>query len=506
MTTGIITELSDSDKDPGFYGKTSYGVGALSIGDIPLKLLLVGLKHASLGSLTNDTQVVQVFSETDVDTYAGAGGELARMGYAALQIPGVQIYLAATAPADTPTAATMTIVIGGTWTAAGTLKIIVGGVEINASVLAADATTAVATTLGAAINAKSKCAASATVNSSTVTLTWKSATVRGNRGVVFKDLTGAPTGLTATLGGGGSAVTGDAVTGNGITFTGGAGVDSVTTLLSTLFTGRYNRIVAATHDSTNLALWETQLDAKAGPFEGRMEHAIFGNNGTLSAAAALALTPLNNWRCQMAHLEASETPIEEVIAVLGAIRTVTEQSTPNVSFSGVVLPGVRPQRDRAKWLSHSTRVSALNSGVTPLATSEQGEVSIVRSITTRSQTSAGDPDARTLDTSDSVVPDYVRDVLRLYWLSVFKVANPYVREDASDEEKEPPAGAATPSRWNAAAEVKLLELQDQLILTAVELNRPKTVYNSTAKRLASIVPVRRLPLQEQMEVLVAQVA
>lgn len=505
MTTGVITELSDSDKDPGFYGKTAFGVGALSVGDIPLKLLLVGLKHATLGSLTNDTQVVQVFSESDVDTYAGAGGELARMGYAALQIPGIQLYLAATAPAASPTAATMTIVIGGTWTTAGTIKIIVGGVEISASVLAGDATTDVATTLNAAINAKSKCAAKSTVASSTATLAWKSATVRGNRGVVFKDLSGAPSGLTVTLGGGGSAVTGDAVTGNGITFTGGAGVDSVTTLLSTLYTGRYNRIVAATHDSTNLALWETQLDAKAGPFEGRMEHAIFGNQGTLSAAAALALTPLNNWRCQMVHLEASETPIEEAIAVLGAIRTVTEQTTPNVSYSGTVLPGVRPQRDRSKWLSHSIRVSALNSGVTPLATSEQGEVSVVRSITTRSQTSAGDPDDRTLDTSDSVVPDYVRDALRLYWLYTFKPANPYVREDPSDEEKEPPAGAATPKGWNGAVTAQLLDLQDQLILTAVELNPPKTVYNAVAKRLASIVPTRRLPLNEQMEVLVSQI-
>ena len=43
MTTGVITELSDSDKDPGFYGKTAYGAGPIALQSIPLKLLLLGL-------------------------------------------------------------------------------------------------------------------------------------------------------------------------------------------------------------------------------------------------------------------------------------------------------------------------------------------------------------------------------------------------------------------------------------------------------------------------------
>jgi phage tail sheath gpL-like len=235
-----------------------------------------------------------------------------------------------------------------------------------------------------------------------------------------------------------------------------------------------------------------------------MEHAIVGSNGTLSAAAALSLSPMNAQRMQHVWMEATETPIEEIIGQIGALRTSTEQTTPNVSYSGYVLSGVKPQRDRAKWLDHSLRVSALNSGLTPLNTSDAGEVSIVRSITTRHQTSSGDADDRTLDTSDAVVPDFVRDDLRLGWFYEFKVANPYVRDDPSDEEKEPPAGAATPTRWNGFVEARLQEHEENLILTEVALNKPKTVYNKTAKRLASIVPTKRLPLQEQMEVLVNQ--
>jgi phage tail sheath gpL-like len=504
MTTGVITELSDSDKDPGFYGKTAYGAGPIALQSIPLKLLLLGLKHASSGSLTVDTQIVRVYSETDVDTYAGAGGELARMAYAALKIQGVEIYIGAPAPNGSGVAATMTITIGGTWTTAGTLRVIVAGLEIDCAVTAAHSTSNVATNLAAAINAKSKCAASASALSAVVTLTWKSATTRGNRGIVFRDLTGAPSGLTATLGGGGSSVTGDAVVGNGITFVSGAGAEDYTNILSAAYTGRWHRIVSSVIDSTNLGRIETQLDTKAGPFEGRMEHAIVGSNGTLSAAASLSLSPMNAQRMQHVWMEATETPIEEIAAYIGALRTSTEQTTPNVSYSGVVIPFAKPQRDRAKWLDHSLRVSALNSGLTPLNTSDAGEVSIVRSITTRHQTSSGDPDDRTLDTSDAVVPDYVRDDLRVGWLYEFKPANPYVRDDASDEEKEPPAGAATPKRWNGYVEARLQLHEDNRILTDVTSNKPKTVYNSTAKRLASIVPTKRLPLQEQMEVLVNQ--
>jgi phage tail sheath gpL-like len=505
MTTGVITELSDSDKDPGFFGETAFGAGAITLSDIPLKLLLVGLKHSSLGSLTTNTEVVRVYSETDVDTYAGAGGDLARMGYAALKVSGVEVWLAAVADGTSPAAATMTITIAGTWSTTGSYKYWIAGMEISGGVLSTDTPTTLAAAIVAAITAKTKCAATAANVAGVITVTWKSLTIRGNNGIVFQDTSELPSGTTSTLGGGGTSTTGDATTGAGITFTGGVGTEDVTTLLATIYPSRFHRIAIAQRDSTNLGLWETQLDSKAGPYENRMEHLVCGSPGTYSAAAALALSPLNQWRAQMLHFEASETPMEEIVAQFAAIRTVTEQTTPNVSYDGRVLDGVRPQRDRSKWPNRARRVAALNAGVTPLATSEQGEVSIIRSITTRSQTSSGDPDYRTLDTSEAVVPDYVRDDLKLYWQTVFLVANPYVDDDPPNEAKESPAGIATPKRWNAAVQARLLEHEANFLLTGVNENPPRTTYNSTARRLASVVPTKVLPLQHQMEVSVRQI-
>lgn len=230
-----------------------------------------------------------------------------------------------------------------------------------------------------------------------------------------------------------------------------------------------------------------------------MEHLVTATSASLSAATSLAQVTLNNWRVQLAWMLDSETPPPEIAAVLAATRTSREQTTPNTTYSGNALRGVAPQRDKSKWLSRSTRTSALDNGVTPINTTDQGAAVIVRSITTRSLTDDGAPDTATLDTSDAVVPDYVRDVLRLRWTS-FKEANPHVRGDLKPGEKSIPEGVATPKLWAAEITAALLNLQADKILTQVELNPPRVTFNATAKRLPAVVPVVRLPLQEQAEV------
>src|ERR1700733_14296779 len=103
---GVIIALAPTDKGPGFYGQTLYGVGALSLSSIPTVLLLVGLMANTGGTLVPDTAVVDCTSTDDADTFAGAGSELARMAYAALNIPGVAIQLAAPAIPSGAVAAT----------------------------------------------------------------------------------------------------------------------------------------------------------------------------------------------------------------------------------------------------------------------------------------------------------------------------------------------------------------------------------------------------------------
>jgi phage tail sheath gpL-like len=274
-------------------------------------------------------------------------------------------------------------------------------------------------------------------------------------------------------------------------------------MLAALFPSRYHRIAAAQNDPVNAARWKAQMDSKASPLEGREEQLCFAHTGLLSAAQGLARNTLNNWRMQVGWLLNGESHASEIAARLAAGRVQAEQDNPNSGFDGYVLTGIAPQAARGDWPQRSTQQAALDQGVTPLVTDESGNVSVVRAITSHCLNGT-DPDYRTLDTAESVVPDYVRDVLRVFWSTDFVVANPYVRGDPSPEEHDPPQGVATPKTWNAAVQSRQLDLQTALIITEVEANPPVSEFNKTAKRIMSAVTAIPLPLQHQIGVSVRQ--
>jgi phage tail sheath gpL-like len=500
---GVIIELAPTDKKPGFYGKTEYGVGALTLGSIPKVLLLVGLKADSGGSLVPDKAVVDCTSTDDADGYAGPGSELARMAYAALLIPGVQLKLAAPASAIGAGPATATITVNGTWTTGGQWTLRVGGVYLSSGVSSVDTPQTLANAIAAFINNQPQVPVRATVTAGAggaylVLLTVKTSGFRGNDTILWADPSQLPAGTTLQIAGG-------AVVGNGgVRFSGGSGTEDVTNLLATLVAGRYDRIAAAQRDAVNLSRWRTQLDMKAGPLVGRMEHAIFAASTTFAAVTALAQTSLNEQRAQLLWMLDGETAPTEIAAVFAAARLQAEATNPNVGFDNFVLPGVAPQTDPASIPNRPTEVAALDMGVTPITTGND-QAMIVRSITTRSLTDTGDPDDRTLDTSEALVPDAVRDDLNLYWSTLYVVQNPYVRDDPAPEEPTPPAGVATPSLWNAQVIAKLRGYEKANWICNVSTNLPQSGMNPNAPQIVSLVPTVVQPLNHQTEVTVAQV-
>lgn len=498
MTIGFIDELSDTDKDPRFVGQTLFGQGMVSQG--PLKMLCCGLAGSG-GTIVADAAPVRAMNENDVDLLCQAGSELWGMAYAALQIPDVQLYLTAPTAAGGATAATATITIAGTWTTAGTWRYRIGGREISGGIAAADLLGTVAANINAYVNLHPELGVTSTVLLGVVTLTTIDLGVRSLDYILVQDTSQLPAGATSAIAGG------TAVTNGGVRFTGGAGVENVTALLATEFPGRFERVAFAQRDSTNAGKWEVQLDAKAGPNEGRMEHAIVGFNSTLLATAtSIAQTTLNNPRFQVLWMMNGETPPPQMAAAFAAKRSSVEAVTPNIGYDDYQILGVRGATNADSDIpSHSTRVAALDAGVTPITTID-GQGAIVRSVTTRSLTSGGDADDRTVDTSDSWVPDWIRDRLREYWTLDFKIKNPYVRDDFSPEEAAPKkTGIATPSLWQQQAQRLMLTWEAALIVTRVALNPVIAQFNRTAKRIVSRVPVVVTPLQHQIEVSVEQV-
>lgn len=495
----IVEGFSDSNKVPGFYGQTIYGAGRSAFGTASMKVLVVGLKTAT-GTLVEDVDIKEVFSPDDADLYGGLGSEVARMARAAMRTKGPRYFMAApSAPTGSPTAATATITFTGTFATAGTVTYWVAGVRVEVNFAASDTTvTLAAERAEAAFNANAQLPVTAANVAGVLTLTSKQTSIRANQLFLAQDTSLAPSGMTSTIAGGTAIVTNQLVP-----FTGGTGVEAMTTLLAALHPSRYDRIAFAQNDATSLAEIEAYVDDKAGPLVGRLEHVVIGSTGILSAATSLAQSTLNDQRFELKWLQHGETPPAEMAAAWAAYRASREQPNPNQGYDGHVIPGVVGQRFTSSRPNVATQQSALDNGVSVCTTNDEGEAITVRAITTRSL-NGSDPDYKTLDTAAAVVPDYVRDRLRFVWSTEFVRENPWVQDDPGDGDPTPPAQVAFPRLWNSRVQEELVAMQTERIITAVAANPPASEFNSVAKRIMSSVDVYPLPIQHQIGQVVRQ--
>ena len=503
---GFVLELSPTDKVPGIYLRTIFGIGGAASGTEEKVLLICGLK-SSAGAIVEDSEVVDIKLASDADYYFGPGSEGARMCYAALSIRGIKIKGAAPA-ISSATAASATITIGGSWTTSGTWRYRLAGLPLEQGILSTDGPQQVAQAIVAYINARKyfpvTAAAAAGVSPAwIVTLTAKSTGARGNDLMIWQDSTELPSGATSTIAGG-SAV------GNGAKrFTSGAGTEDITTLLGVLAEDRYYRIAAAQRDATNLARWVVQLDTKAGPLVNKTEHAIFAGSGTLSATTSLAQTTLNEQRAQFVWMQDSETQPCELAALHAAQRLQMEQVNPNQSYDNKALKGdqdgfrIAPQTDKATNPVRSVLVAALDAGITPVKTIGNTAF-IVRAVTTRSRTELNAVDDGTVDVADSAVPGAVRDEVAAFWSLDFSVKNKHVRDDPSGDEPDPPEGIAFPRLWKASVTALLKRLEAAKWLTKVDTNPVEATLHPNAERIVFFCPTVRLPHQHQIEGTIAQ--
>src|SRR5580700_3574575 len=197
-----VFAFSPDDKVPGFYGQVSYGAAGNTSGALTVALLLVGLA-TSAGTITPDTGIQQIFQDTDADTYAGVGSELACMAYDALQDDNdIPIYIASPKASNGATAATTTLLIGGTWTGyTGTIGVRIAGNFVSYNAQSSDTATTAAAGLASAINGfgQGRLPCTATSSAGQVIITCATPGVRGDQHIVFPVTTGMPTGMTATI-------------------------------------------------------------------------------------------------------------------------------------------------------------------------------------------------------------------------------------------------------------------------------------------------------------------
>lgn len=451
MTIGN-TGVSSSYKVPRYIAKILLAAGAVSAASQRLKCLLVG-KKTSVGVMSLDSTPIRITSIDDLETQAGPGSQLAMMGYAAITIPSVELWIAAITQAGA--AATVTIVITGSWTIGGTLRFRLAGQDILVNVTATNTIDEVGASMAIAFNAKQRLPATAayvgTGTTDTLTLTTKNAGANEKDWILYYDATDAPTGIILTITGTAAVNT------NGVRFgvAGGTGSEDVTTLLTKLTKTRYARIAVGHNDSTNSALWETHVDTKAGPLSLLLDQLVFGHNGSSSQAITLAQTNLNAFRAQVLWLRNAENHPCQIAALVAALRSALEQANPITDWDNYPLPYLKGQAFESDAPSDTEQDVALNAGVTPLTTVD-GTVRIVRMITSYCVSNSVQ-DERCLDIGDIVMADYATLDMKLMYETEFRPQNPIVRADPAPEDEPPTAGIAYPKLWNAKVSERLEE-------------------------------------------------
>lgn len=482
----VIAGLTPSWKVPKAIRETTFGGGRQSIGAIPVRLLVTGTK-TSAGSAVADQDIVPIFSEDEADAYLGAGSEAAIQCYHALAIDGVTLYAAPVAEAGGATAGTATLTVGGTWASAsaGTLVVFLAGKAFSVTVTTAMDTSDVAAAVAAEVNGDSRLFCTAAAVGAVVTFTTRSKGARMNDWILRRDLSAAPAGLTAALAGG------TALTGGMVPFTNGAGADSIENVLALLSTDQWDFIAPAQNDTTNAALIRTHLNSEAGPLIMHESFAVMAKTRATATSTSFASGTLNNPRMKVCHLTNCELAPSAIAAQLAAVYSVTVGANPNTRYNGVELPTVPPQSQKGDIASDSVNNAMLNSGVTPLRTTPDGRVVIVRAIQSHCLNGSS-PDFRTLDVGHVFVPVRLSKELGARW-EVFSENNPYVGRDPAPGAEAAPAGVATPSLWNSEIVAELRNFERNNWLQDVDTNLPSTEYQPDGQWLMSAInPVVRL--------------
>jgi hypothetical protein len=303
-----------------------------------------------------------------------------------------------------------------------------------------------------------------------------------------------------------AATGGATATGGGVYFSGGAATENVTNVLGVIGRQWYNYIAAAQSDATNAVLWRNWADAQAAPLTEKPSFIVFATNTSLSSAATIATNDMNDPLLQFVWMLNAETHPTEIAAAMAALRCESEQQNANADYDDAELLGVQPTdaKAAADIPNQATMQIALDEGITPLYTTTDNRVRVVRSITTLSLV-GGNPYYGTLDTSEAVVPQEVRRRLKARW-AAFRQKNPYLRSEPAQSEPTPPQGVATPSRWNNEISAELLIAENDSLLTQTTIYVPRTEFDSVASRFMSEVPCFVLKHQHQVGISVLQLA
>jgi phage tail sheath gpL-like len=499
-----VVGLADNDPVPGTYIQINFGQGPASMGVTDYSVVLIGNKTAS-GSAVNDGYVygpdtqIQMISESDVIQLFGPGSELHRMWRRFTAVNTASTLYAIAVTEASGAAATGTVVVTGTATSSGSVRVLLSATEfVEVGVASGDTPTIIGAGIQDAVNGNINLPFTAVNTAGSVVMTAKNKGLRGNF-IRFSAqvLPLAGVGITVTP------------TGRTL-FSGGATQDSNTAALNTLKSKRYYYNVSAANDATQLGNLSAQIDSNSGPLVGLTERGIYGSVDTLGATTTVS-TGLNQARMECEWYAGLDWTPAEFAANNCAVYSLFETTLGgdfSMNFDGfggtaqtqpfwkvpAPLSGVAPTRPEQK--------AALNAGITPVGSSRPGSTYLIKRITTRSLTNA-QPDYRTRDAHKVTVADRYADDLRNKIALQF--SGKQIGNDPADGQLPPSASTVTPKIFKATVDAltnfygnKGLLQEVQSILANTQVVREV----SPSTRMGARIPLNVIDICDQFAIVI----
>jgi phage tail sheath gpL-like len=413
MTTISIPGIAPNFRTPGGYAQIELAQGPANAAIGPRETVLV-MPRTATGIGTVNT-LIQLKSERDAALYGGSGSPIhiaARryMRHGATPKLWCVPYLETSGTGATAAAKSFGVLgaSGKTATAQGAASIWVGADECSYGYATSETLSNIAQGLVDSINAK----------------TWLPVTAA-------RYVSGTGTGLNIT-----AKIKGvsqntairtrtDITPSTGLSFVGAAGdlsggvegttteTSLLTTALATLATVRKYYVGVSVTETGALAALESHIDVKSAPNPGLRSVGVFASRGTLAATTTIA-NARNNERMQCVWQEDGNHVPAELVGEVIAIRSVVENTDSSENVGGRATQ-LTAQYDQADWPTADEQNTAINEGITCLASNDAGAY-VVMSVNTRSKNPQGTvDDFRACETHRMSVCDEFVDVVLRDW-------------------------------------------------------------------------------------------
>lgn len=397
--------VSPSNPQPGLSLVVDLLRGASSAATAGLRALIVAPRETGQGTITDDTEIVPVFSPEDVETAAGRG-----LGYFSMKAllandPEAVVELICPTPSAGATAAT-TLTFSGTPTDGNSWTVWIQGVAIEISWNVGEADTVARDNAVAAINAKG--------------FDLFAVASAGAGGVVDLDArTAGPAGNDIRLRVVKNAGSGGTLTAGAATLTGGTTEPDFTSALAAAAIKEYDYILVCLSNadaqsasaSSNGARVATHIDAHLEGFDAKLQQSIYGSTGSIAAAKTNAIARNHPNLEHLNSVNDESLPCEIAAAELGN-RMFRRRRESNANRVLEPLVRVRGSADpAADKPTGGEPADALNNGVSLITYADNGTPILMRSVTTHSQDTQGNPDRRAFDTNEvDALYDYAKDL------------------------------------------------------------------------------------------------